>query len=127
MATAQKYNLLSFNQTLELIMMPNEDCNFRCVYCYEDFVKSEMKETVQKGILKYLEKTYSLIIGPLIGSTLIISIGFTGVFLFCMAMLLISSLLIACVTGSAYDLFVQNVCSSRAYYAVLPGRRRARL
>lgn len=80
MATAQKYNLLSFNQTLELILMPNEDCNFRCVYCYEDFVKSEMKETVQKGILKYLEKTYSLIIGPLIGSTLIISIGFTGVF-----------------------------------------------
>lgn len=51
MATAQKYNLLSFNRTLELILMPNEDCNFRCVYCYEDFVKSEMKETVQQGIL----------------------------------------------------------------------------
>ncbi len=57
MATAQKYNLLSFNRTLELILMPNEDCNFRCVYCYEDFVKSEMKESVQKGVLKYLEKT----------------------------------------------------------------------
>lgn len=57
MATAQKYNLLSFNRTLELILMPNEDCNFRCVYCYEDFVKSEMKETVQQGILNYLEKT----------------------------------------------------------------------
>ncbi|WP_197257388.1 radical SAM protein [Paenibacillus dendritiformis] len=57
LATAQKYNLLSFKRNLELILMPNEDCNFRCVYCYEDFVKSEMKETVQKGILKFLEKT----------------------------------------------------------------------
>ncbi|BFH15378.1 SPASM domain-containing protein [Paenibacillus melissococcoides] len=57
LATAQKYNLLSFKRTLELILMPNEDCNFRCLYCYEDFVKSEMKETVQKGILKFLEKT----------------------------------------------------------------------
>lgn len=56
LATAQKYNLLTFNRTLQLILLPNEDCNFRCVYCYEDFAKSEMKESVQKGILNYLEK-----------------------------------------------------------------------
>lgn len=56
------------------------------------------KDSLQRanGLLR-MAGQYSLIIGPLIGSTLIISIGFTGVFLFCMAMLLISSLLIACV------------------------------
>lgn len=59
------------------------------------------KDSLQRanGLLR-MAGQYSLIIGPLIGSTLIISIGFTGVFLFCMAMLLISSLLIACVRTS---------------------------
>ncbi|PZM62865.1 MFS transporter [Paenibacillus dendritiformis] len=59
------------------------------------------KDSLQRanGLLR-MAGQYSLIIGPLIGSTLIISIGFTGVFLFCMAMLLISSLFIACVRTS---------------------------
>lgn len=38
-ATAQKVRKLSEDRTLNLIIMPNEDCNFRCVYCYEDFEK----------------------------------------------------------------------------------------
>lgn len=56
------------------------------------------KDSLQRanGLLR-MAGQYSLIIGPLIGSTLIISIGFTGVFSFCLAMLLISSLLIACI------------------------------
>lgn len=56
LATAQKYNMLAENRMLQLIILPNEDCNFRCTYCYEDFLKSEMKESVQQGILNFLEK-----------------------------------------------------------------------
>lgn len=56
MATAQKVYNLSNNRTLSLILMPNEDCNFRCVYCYEDFIKKEMREEVQNGIVNYVRK-----------------------------------------------------------------------
>ncbi|WP_195257811.1 radical SAM/SPASM domain-containing protein [Bacillus paralicheniformis] len=55
-ATAQKFKLLSENRTLHLILLPNEDCNFRCIYCYEDFLKKEMKTHVKKGILNFLKK-----------------------------------------------------------------------
>ncbi|MGZ4107554.1 MAG: radical SAM protein, partial [Tumebacillaceae bacterium] len=41
---------------LSLILLPNEDCNFRCKYCYESFAKNFMKDWVQEGVLKYLEK-----------------------------------------------------------------------
>lgn len=54
-ATAQKIKNLSSNRKLTLIILPNEDCNFRCVYCYEDFLKKEIKEPVQRGILNYLK------------------------------------------------------------------------
>ena len=60
LATAQKYNMLAENRMLQLIILPNEDCNFRCTYCYEDFLKSEMKESVQQGILNFLEKRKKL-------------------------------------------------------------------
>lgn len=42
--------------TLSLIIMPNEDCNFRCVYCYESFAKNFMNESTQEGIINYLRK-----------------------------------------------------------------------
>lgn len=36
------------NKRAELVIMPTEQCDFRCVYCYEDFEKGGMsKETVQ--------------------------------------------------------------------------------
>jgi len=41
---------------LSLTIMPNEDCNFRCKYCYESFAKNFMKESVQDGIINYLKK-----------------------------------------------------------------------
>lgn len=41
---------------LSLTLLPNEDCNFRCTYCYESFAKNFMQEWVQTGIIKYLEK-----------------------------------------------------------------------
>lgn len=54
-ATAQKVRKLSEDRTLNLIIMPNEDCNFRCVYCYEDFEKSEMKEKTINGLINYVK------------------------------------------------------------------------
>ena len=30
------------NRRLELIVMPTEQCNFRCIYCYEDFRMGRM-------------------------------------------------------------------------------------
>lgn len=58
-ATAQKIKSLSTNRTLELIILPNEDCNFRCVYCYEDFLKQEMKAEIQVGIINFLRNEIS--------------------------------------------------------------------
>lgn len=41
---------------LELILMPSEDCNFRCNYCYEDFVRGTMRPDVRLGIRNLVEK-----------------------------------------------------------------------
>jgi uncharacterized protein len=41
---------------LELIILPTEKCNFRCEYCYEDFLIGRMKETVLTGIKNLLSK-----------------------------------------------------------------------
>lgn len=40
---------------LSLILLPNEDCNFRCKYCYESFAKNFMKDWVQDGVIRFLE------------------------------------------------------------------------
>ncbi len=37
-------------QSLGLIIMPTEDCNFRCIYCYESFIKKGMKQPVRDGV-----------------------------------------------------------------------------
>ncbi|ABD88783.1 radical SAM protein [Rhodopseudomonas palustris] len=34
----------------QLIVMPTEKCNFRCVYCYEDFALGRMERSVVEGI-----------------------------------------------------------------------------
>lgn len=39
------------DRILNLIIMPNEDCNFRCVYCYESFVKNKMPGEIQDRIV----------------------------------------------------------------------------
>jgi len=41
---------------LELILMPSEDCNFRCTYCYEDFARGTMTPEVCEGIKKLVRK-----------------------------------------------------------------------
>lgn len=36
--------------TLQLILLASEDCNFRCVYCYEKFQRGTMAPEVRQGI-----------------------------------------------------------------------------
>ncbi len=38
------------NRVLELIVLPTEQCNFRCVYCYEDFAIGRMPAEVVSGV-----------------------------------------------------------------------------
>jgi uncharacterized protein len=40
---------------LELILMPTEACNFRCVYCYEDFTSKKMPPHVVRGVKRLLD------------------------------------------------------------------------
>ncbi len=47
------------NRILELIVFPTEQCNFRCVYCYEDFKMGKMKASVVLGIKRLIQKRAS--------------------------------------------------------------------
>jgi uncharacterized protein len=39
---------------LELIILPTEQCNFRCTYCYEDFEIGHMKENTVEAVKKLI-------------------------------------------------------------------------
>ena len=41
-------------KVLHLILMPTEKCNFRCVYCYEDFEHGRMSRPVVQGLCRLL-------------------------------------------------------------------------
>jgi uncharacterized protein len=52
-------NQLSYffrNDVLHLIIMPTEECNFRCVYCYEKFEHGTMRPEIRQGIKSLLKK-----------------------------------------------------------------------
>jgi uncharacterized protein len=55
---AQKQQLLGNFRTddLELIILPTEQCNFRCVYCYEKFPDSYMSAEVMTAIKALVSK-----------------------------------------------------------------------
>lgn len=44
-------------ESLHLILLPTERCNFRCVYCYEQFELGRMPATVVDGVLNLLRAT----------------------------------------------------------------------
>jgi uncharacterized protein len=44
------------NDTLQLILLASEDCNFRCTYCYEDFVRGTMQPSVRAGVKNLLAR-----------------------------------------------------------------------
>lgn len=41
---------------LHLILMPTEECNFRCVYCYETFKLKKMLEPVRRGVKLFVQR-----------------------------------------------------------------------
>jgi uncharacterized protein len=47
------------SRALSLILMPTEQCNFRCVYCYEDFKLKSMDRSVRRGIKRLIESRAS--------------------------------------------------------------------
>jgi uncharacterized protein len=51
--------VLTSNRCLSLIIMPTENCNFRCTYCYEDFSVGRMKNTIINGVKSLIEKRCS--------------------------------------------------------------------
>jgi uncharacterized protein len=44
------------NESLHLVILPTESCNFRCVYCYEDFGCGRMEPRVVNGIKRLLTR-----------------------------------------------------------------------
>ncbi len=42
--------------TLQLILLASEDCNFRCQYCYEEFARGTMQPAVRTGIKKLVQR-----------------------------------------------------------------------
>ena len=44
-----------YGDNLKLIILPTEQCNFRCVYCYERFNRGRMSKKTQKSLIKYVE------------------------------------------------------------------------
>ncbi|HEX2080407.1 MAG TPA: radical SAM protein [Longimicrobium sp.] len=43
------------SDALQLILLASEDCNFRCVYCYERFRHGTMRPEVRQGVRRLLE------------------------------------------------------------------------
>jgi uncharacterized protein len=44
---------------LELIILPTENCNFRCTYCYEDFEIGQMKDNTVQAIKHLIQNRLS--------------------------------------------------------------------
>lgn len=49
-------NIFNNHDCLSLILFPTEQCNFRCSYCYEDFIVGEMNEKVKKSIISIVKQ-----------------------------------------------------------------------
>lgn len=55
--TSRILSLIS-NRFLELIILPTEQCNFRCTYCYEDFSIGKMKARTVIAIKKLISNRF---------------------------------------------------------------------
>lgn len=49
------------NERFKLILYPTEQCNFRCLYCYEDHIGSKMNRDVIDAVKLFLEKKIPLL------------------------------------------------------------------
>ena len=50
------YKRLRERPPFHLVIMPHQNCNFRCVYCYEKFDKNKMHPDVEAGLVKLVEE-----------------------------------------------------------------------
>jgi len=41
---------------MELILLPSEECNFRCTYCYEEFPRGTMEPWVREAVVRWVER-----------------------------------------------------------------------
>lgn len=57
LAAADELHAAQFDATsvLHLILLPNENCNFRCKYCSQTFSRSRMRRDVIEGVAKYVD------------------------------------------------------------------------
>jgi uncharacterized protein len=55
-ARALHQSLFEQRHSLRLTLMPTEQCNFRCVYCYEDFVRGRMSPTLIDSIVRFVQR-----------------------------------------------------------------------
>ncbi len=44
------------SKALYLVVLPTEQCNFRCVYCYQDFAVGRMSSSVVSGIKRLIDR-----------------------------------------------------------------------
>lgn len=88
--TDELFCALFSDRILELTILPTEQCNFRCIYCYEDFSSGYMKQWIIDSIKKLLKKRASeldhLRIGwfggePLLAKDIILEISSYAMFL----------------------------------------------
>lgn len=42
--------------TMHLVLMPTEACNFRCTYCYQTFPRGNMKQEIRDGLKSFIEQ-----------------------------------------------------------------------
>ncbi len=54
-----RFEALVASNLMGLILMPTEQCNFRCTYCYEDFVHQRMSAGTVEGIKRWLLRRVS--------------------------------------------------------------------
>lgn len=55
-----------FDKDLTLTLLVTEQCNFRCLYCYESFERGKMTENTINGIIAYLKRNLPLYSGLVI-------------------------------------------------------------
>lgn len=50
------YYEAAMDNKVRIIIMPTEQCNFRCKYCYETYQKGKMLEEDQASLLKFIQR-----------------------------------------------------------------------
>lgn len=50
-----KNNIYNSANVIQLIPIITQDCNFRCIYCYEKHIKNVMSEDILNGMVEYVK------------------------------------------------------------------------